>query len=40
MLTLDPAHTEDGPEIVPGLPARLTAIILEALNVPQLLETV
>ena len=38
--TEDPVHTEDGPLIVPVLAARLTAITLVELNVPQPLERV
>ena len=39
-VTDDPVQTEDGPLRLPGFAARLTAIILEELDVPQLLETV
>ena len=38
--TEDPVQTEEGPLMVPVLAARLTAIILVALKVPQPLETV
>jgi hypothetical protein len=36
----EPAQIEDGPEMVPGFAARLTAIIWLEVEVPQPLETV
>jgi len=39
-VTVEPVQTEEAPLSVPGLAAGLTATTLEAVNVPQPLETV